>query len=240
MKRRYLVWCGTSMALALSFACDDGANKPAPSASRERSQAVVVAAEASPGGVTAPAVQAAPIAQKAGAASDKPRSLCEPREGNARKAVPPGGGMSRAGAPGEEELASRLPVGSGVVTWVNFWAAWCVPCREEIPRLLAWEKQLNAEGKSFRVVFVSLDDDERQLREFLAKQSAGGLRRTYWLREGTPREEWLAQVGMDTDPRLPVHLLVGTNGESHCVVDGAVEDEDLPAVRQLVSDAARQ
>ena len=49
---------------------------------------------------------------------------------------------------------------SGGFTWVNFWAAWCVPCREEIPRLMGWQKKLTGTGKSFRLHFVSVDDDE--------------------------------------------------------------------------------
>ena len=58
---------------------------------------------------------------------------------------------------------------------------------EEIPRLLSFQERLRAQGKSFKVTFVSLDDDERQLENFLASQPQNGLRSTYWLHEGKER-----------------------------------------------------
>lgn len=222
--------------VATASGCDDAPDKPGSSAPRERSQAVVVAAgQKAPAGVGTQA--SGPPGEKAGGengqAKPKAGPLCRPWTGKDRKPIDRKRALARAAAPGESPLPEAVPVGGGGATWVNFWAAWCVPCKEEIPRLLAWEKTLAAEGIPFRVAFVSLDDDERQLHDFLAQQGAEGLRRTYWLREGSQREEWLAHVGMDTDPRLPVHLLASGRGETYCLVDGAVEDGDLDEVRRL-------
>lgn len=248
MNRVSLAGICSSVALAL-VGCDGKDEKPVPSASRERSQAVVVAEPASnPAGASAPTTPAHAPTEKAAEGSAeggakpaerKPRTLCEPRTGKARRKVSSSAKIERAEASGEKALGAPFPVGQGEVTWVNFWAAWCVPCREEIPRLVAWEKKLVGEGLPFRVVFVSLDDDERQLREFLEKQPGEGLRRTYWLREGAQREEWLTQVGMDPDPRLPIHLLVSAVGEAHCVIEGAIEDEDFDEARRIVRSASR-
>jgi thiol-disulfide isomerase/thioredoxin len=228
-----LVW-----ACVFSAGCDDDAAKPPPSAPRDRSQAVVATDSApAPAPATPAAHQAATPAAPSGAAHE-PRRLCETRQGKARRKVSAAGSIDRAQASGESTVPARLLGSKAEVTWVNFWAAWCVPCREEIPRLVAWEKKLQDEGVPFRLVFVSLDDDERQLRDFLEKQPTAGLRRTYWLREGSQREEWLANVGMDTDPRLPAHLVVAASGETHCVVEGAVEDGDFEQVRRVVKSAA--
>ncbi|HEY3256784.1 MAG TPA: TlpA disulfide reductase family protein [Polyangiaceae bacterium] len=142
--------------------------------------------------------------------------------------------ISRAQADGEKELPESLAVGAGKWTWINFWAAWCVPCKEEIPRLLAWSKQLTAQGKHFRVAFVSLDDDARQLETFLQSQPPTGLRSTYWLRDGEQRRRWLQDAAIDTDPELPAHLLVDPRGRLRCRVQGAVEDRDFARVATLV------
>jgi thiol-disulfide isomerase/thioredoxin len=142
--------------------------------------------------------------------------------------------IATASAPGVPAPPEKIAVGGGSWTWINFWAAWCVPCKEEIPRLLAWEKQLTQASSAFRVAFITLDDDQRQLDQYLATQAATGLRATYWLREGEEREKWLKEAGMDHDPELPVHLLVDDRGLIRCIIQGAVEDADYPRVAELV------
>jgi peroxiredoxin len=44
----------------------------------------------------------------------------------------------------------------GRVLFVNFWATWCAPCREEAPALQKLYEQLRPEG--FSVLAVSIDD----------------------------------------------------------------------------------
>jgi thiol-disulfide isomerase/thioredoxin len=47
---------------------------------------------------------------------------------------------------------------------VKFWARWCVPCREEIPELVALHDARAAEGLA--VVGVALDENAVNTREF--------------------------------------------------------------------------
>jgi thiol-disulfide isomerase/thioredoxin len=116
-------------------------------------------------------------------------------------------------------------------TWVNFWAAWCVPCKEELPLLFRWQKALD--GK-VRFRFVSLDDDERQLRDFLQREGQGGLTSTYWLPDGALRQAWLSALGLSSEPELPLQLLIDPEGRLRCRVQGAVEADDLVALERIV------
>lgn len=50
----------------------------------------------------------------------------------------------------------KLSALRGHVVVVNFWATWCGPCQEELPRLAALAK--NWAGKDVRFVAVSIDD----------------------------------------------------------------------------------
>jgi thiol-disulfide isomerase/thioredoxin len=201
-----------------ALACDEAKERPS-LAPAERSQVIAQKSNA--------AAQPAPAATPSvtTASTPKPRkALCGGKldaEGKNAPKKP----ISRMTAPGESELPDD-PALSGGFTWVNFWAAWCVPCREEIPRLKEWQKKLSSSGKAFRLHFVSVDDDERQLQKFLGEQPAGGLRATYWLKEGKEREDWLTAAGVSSDPELPVHLLVDARGKIRCRVQGAVEDAD--------------
>jgi thiol-disulfide isomerase/thioredoxin len=224
---RLLVRAGACVALLVASAgCQQGDKKKPPSVTRERSQAV----EQAPGAAPVEAPEAA--APAASVAAKPARKLCDGRLSLQRPL--PKQTIGRAAAPGVAEPAAALPLGDGVWTWLNFWAAWCVPCKEEIPRLKAWEQKLNAAGKSFQVVFVSMDDDPRQLQEFLKTQPADGLRATYWLREGKEREDWLKTAELPPDPGLPIHVLIDGRGRARCVVDGAVEDADFDQLRALI------
>jgi len=187
--------------------------------------------------VQATATQAAVVTQVTASAprpsAPKPkRALCGGKLDAEGKAVPVKKAIGRRAAPGAGELPAELSF-SGF-TWVNFWAAWCVPCKEEIPRLLSFQERLKAQGKPFKVTFVSLDDDERQLENFLASQPQNGLRSTYWLHEGKEREDWLTAAGVDPDPDLPQHLLVDSKGKVRCRVKGAVEDSDFEGLQSLL------
>ncbi|MFQ5441544.1 MAG: TlpA disulfide reductase family protein [Thermodesulfobacteriota bacterium] len=45
----------------------------------------------------------------------------------------------------------------GKVVFLNFWATWCDPCKEEIPSMQAMYESL--QGKPFEIVAVSIDKD---------------------------------------------------------------------------------
>ena len=58
----------------------------------------------------------------------------------------------------------RLKDLHGRVVLLNFWATWCVPCRNEIPSLSAMQKELESRGLS--VIGVSYDDTPDLVRDF--------------------------------------------------------------------------
>jgi thiol-disulfide isomerase/thioredoxin len=204
--------------LALAPGCDGGGrDAPAPAA-LGRSNAV-----------TAPS--GAPAAQPASAAAPKPapaapRKLCvgqEPRPA-------PTGAISTVAAPGVPSLPATIGFGVGKWVWMNFWAAWCKPCKEEMPRLLGWQQKLRSAGVLVDLVFISLDDDERQLTRFLAEQPGHGVRASYWLPDGPGRTGWLTALGIKSGPELPVHALVAPGGQVSCMIEGAVEDGDYAGI----------
>jgi len=63
----------------------------------------------------------------------------------------------------------RVSANRGKVTIINFWATWCVPCREEMPAIDAYYKKHKANG--LEVLAISMDDagDAAEVRR-LAQQ----------------------------------------------------------------------
>jgi cytochrome c biogenesis protein CcmG, thiol:disulfide interchange protein DsbE len=53
----------------------------------------------------------------------------------------------------------------GKVVLLNFWATWCAPCLEELPRFAAWQTRYGPGG--LQVIAVSMDDTEEPVRELV-------------------------------------------------------------------------
>ncbi|GMR21564.1 MAG: TlpA disulfide reductase family protein [Gammaproteobacteria bacterium] len=53
----------------------------------------------------------------------------------------------------------------GQVVMLNFWAAWCPPCRIEMPSM--WRLQNKLQGEPFQVVAVDMGEEEKIIRAFL-------------------------------------------------------------------------
>ncbi|MGH9796245.1 MAG: TlpA family protein disulfide reductase [Candidatus Acidiferrales bacterium] len=67
----------------------------------------------------------------------------------------------------------RLKQYRGKVVVLNFWATWCVPCREEMPMFVEAEKEYANRGVVF--VAASLDDSQsrKKIPEFLSQYNIG-------------------------------------------------------------------
>lgn len=216
--RTFFFWGLGALLLA---GCEE--EKPQTSVTRDRNQAVLAKTSAE---ATAEPKQA-PSAGKTANLTPKPRkALCGGK-------LSPGYALPDTKLPHVGKGGGEL-VPPGKWVWLNFWAAWCEPCKEEIPLLLGWQKTLTAEGVKFAVSFITLDDDQRQLDAFLNSQGSDGLQGSFWLKEGKPRETWLTAAKLDPDPNLPFHALIDPKGEVRCVVQGAVEDRDFEGLKRLI------
>jgi thiol-disulfide isomerase/thioredoxin len=216
----------SAVLLAIALA---GCDEPSSSgASTSRSEQVIATA---PPTVTAPPPSASVAPHPVAPAPA--RRLCD-GDGNARGRSFPKLTVAHAEAPGAARLDTALPPPRGRWTWVNFWAAWCGPCKEEMPRLVVWQDRLAKAGANVRLLFVSIDDDQRQLQDFLEHQPPDGVRSSLWLPEGPNRAAVLAALRMKATPELPAQALVDPTGHVRCFVQGAVEDGDYAEIAEVV------
>ena len=219
---RRLALAALTLPLTLAAAGCSEADRPTPPAvSTSRNNAVLAAS-----GAPAKATSGTPTAT----AKAAPRDVCAGQ----KERPGPKGSFKTKSAAGAGDLPAAIAFGAGKWVWLNFWAAWCGPCKEEMPRLLAWQEKLRKAGVLIDLAFVSLDDDERQLERFLEGQPAAGVRASYWLPEGGARTSFLSSLSLKDTPELPVQALVSPNGQLACLVQGAVEDRDYDALATFV------
>ncbi len=205
-------------------ACDDAPTAPA------KARIDAVAASADP--KASPRIPPPPSASSTVAKGPPrpPRALC-----NQQTERDPPAALDIARSAEGEKVLPTLRYGKRWV-WLNVWAAWCEPCKDEMPMLLSWRDKLRRAGVEVELAFVSIDDDERELTRFLNKQPAGGVRASYWLPEEQPREAWFLSIGYPDEPTLPVHAFVNPSEKLACVFHGALEATDWAAVERLLGD----
>ena len=201
------------LLILLAAACDD----PKKASGGGRSEQVVTTAAAATSASATPTAEHSAPAPHSGPLCDRsPRAL--PRSSAAY--VDATGAVSDRAAPWTGKRA----------VWVSFFASWCGPCKEEIPRLQRFVGKLASDGIPIDLTYVSIDDDLRQLTAFLAQQPEGGLKSSYWLKDGPPRTAWLAPFKMSADAPLPEHGLFDGKGKLRCWVSGAIDEGDYAQI----------
>ncbi len=113
----------------------------------------------------------------------------------------------------------RLRDYQGKTVVLNFWATWCGPCREEMPRLVRAEKEYGSRGVVF--VGVSLDDDK-------TKGKIAGFVQEH----GIDFPIWVGATGDDLDklkmgPAVPATAFINPEGRIVARVEGEIRDEEI-------------
>jgi peroxiredoxin len=112
-----------------------------------------------------------------------------------------GGATPRLELAGLDGKPYRLADYRGSVVLVNFWATWCVPCRDEMPSIERLRASL--EGRRFVVLAVNLAEPESRIRKFLEAVPLGFP--VLLDRDTQTARAWQAKV-------LPATYVVGPDG----------------------------
>ena len=128
--------------------------------------------------------------------------------------------------PGRLMRAGRDPA-PGAWTWISLWAAWCKPCKEEMPLLARWAAEARAGEPRVRLLFPSVDDDERELRRFLQGRGRDLPGRFTWIETEAARERLYTALGVSNPPTLPLQAVLDDRGRLRCVRVGSISKADL-------------
>ncbi len=115
-------------------------------------------------------------------------------------------------------LAAAVAAQRGKVVIVNFWATWCVPCREEFPDLVRLEKAYRARGVSVLGVSIDLPKETPQIEKFLA--TARPDFPNYIKRVGGDDQDFIESVDPRWGGELPFTVVYGRDGKKAQVLSG--------------------
>jgi peroxiredoxin len=126
---------------------------------------------------------------------------------------------------GEEISLAQL---RGKVVLINFWATWCVPCREELPRLSALQEKLRQRG--LVVLAISVDNERENISDFLRQNSV--KLQAFWDRD--------KRISKLYDPQtMPSTYLVDRNGTLRFIHNGYSPSE-LKRIEAEISQLLKQ
>ncbi len=130
-----------------------------------------------------------------------------------------------AGEVNAKGLAQAIAREKGKVVLVNFWATWCVPCREEFPDLVHLERSYRNSG--LRVIGVSTDltRDLPAVEKFLA--SNGPDFPNYRKASGGDDQDFIESVDPKWGGELPFSVLYGRDGKRLRTLSGKQSSADF-------------
>lgn len=115
------------------------------------------------------------------------------------------------------------------VVLLDFWASWCVPCREITPKLRTVDEQYRQKG--LHIVGVSWDFDKAAWEKAIKKDSIGHWQQLHGL---TPPSDGLMK--RYSIPSIPMLILIGKNGTILGRYNGA---EDWSELERTLASAFR-
>jgi len=118
-------------------------------------------------------------------------------------------------APG---LAAAIAKEKGRVVLVNFWATWCVPCRQEFPDLVKLDKAYRARGLTVIGVSTDLAKDLPAVEKFLAASSPDFA--NYRKKSGGDDQVFIEAVDKKWGGELPFSVVYGPDGKKAKVLSG--------------------
>jgi thiol-disulfide isomerase/thioredoxin len=127
-----------------------------------------------------------------------------------------------------DENKVRLADYQGRIVVLNFWATWCGPCKEELPRLGQIASQYADRNVAFLLASIDEQKKEPAVREYVSEH---GIKLPVFTGASVDLLEQLAGVNV-----VPATLVIDDKGEIIRAINGEAREQDVKeAVDWLIS-----
>ena len=114
----------------------------------------------------------------------------------------------------------------GKILLVDFWATWCAPCREELPKLVALHAAKESQGLDFVTISCDEPEQETAAAQFVAAQNAPA---PHYIRRAASDDAFINAIDPKWSGALPALFLFDRNGRQ---VQSFIGETDI---KQLAS-----
>jgi len=126
-----------------------------------------------------------------------------------------------------QQIRKALEGQAGNVVVLNFWATWCVPCRQEFPALVALDEKYRRDG--VRVIGVSVDDVadlEEKVRPFIR---AVGAKFPIWIKATGDPMDFMEALNPQLSGAIPETMIYNRRGNVVEILAGEQTFEQFEA-----------
>ena len=107
---------------------------------------------------------------------------------------------------------------------VNFWATWCIPCREEFPDLVKIDAEYRGKIDFFTVSLDFIEEKDTAVPNFLSEMKA---EMPTYLLTSADENTLISSISKDWSGGLPLTILYNEKGEISYLRQGKVNHETL-------------
>jgi thiol-disulfide isomerase/thioredoxin len=130
-----------------------------------------------------------------------------------------------AGEVDAPQLAAHVAKERGKVVLVNFWASWCLPCREEFPALVRLQERLGREGLA--VIGVSIDTASQVPAAEKFLEQTRPTFPNYRKKSGGDDQDFIDAIEKSWGGELPFSVLYDKAGKKARVLSGPRSEKEF-------------
>ncbi len=122
----------------------------------------------------------------------------------------------------DAKVKELLKPRNGKPLLVNFWATWCVPCREEFPELVELDKEYKGKIDFITISLDDLAEIKRDVPKFLTDMKAT---MPAYLLKTNDEDAIIGAISKDWAGGLPFTVLYDANGEVVHTTQGKIKPD---------------